>query len=111
MARRHRSCWIHVSFGVTPVLSLSQNDAIDPEQTLRRCSCCTAQERLLLDGRPPVQAVIGRALFDLSNPYIRVFPDGVASIIAQKVSASTRYQDRAGNSRVSMTHKDRGRSR
>src|SRR6516165_6283892 len=28
--RRRKSCWIHVSFGVAPVLSLSQNDANDP---------------------------------------------------------------------------------
>jgi hypothetical protein len=28
--RHHRSCWVHVSFGVTPVLSLPQNGANDP---------------------------------------------------------------------------------
>ena len=33
LARRHRSCWIHVSFGVAPVLSLPQNGANDPQQT------------------------------------------------------------------------------
>ena len=42
MARRHRSCWIYVSFGVTPVLSLPQNDAIDPMQSSAGSNSCTA---------------------------------------------------------------------
>ena len=43
LARRHRSCWIHVSFGVAPVLSLPQNGANDPQRTFQPISSPVAQ--------------------------------------------------------------------
>jgi hypothetical protein len=42
MARRHGTCWIHVSFRATSVLSLPQNDAIDPFRTFTTCTRCAA---------------------------------------------------------------------